>query len=135
MANAKKKAKPARKRQASTGPTANTEARKSIHPHVDIDVPNVTPKTKLSALTVAQLVDILVQVHTQLPSQRGTPNPRLISEAISRVHDIIAKPDEAFRRAQSAIAKELPKVLREGPYAPLDGGPSPFVKPETKRPG
>jgi hypothetical protein len=97
-------------------------------PRVDIDIPGVTADTTVGNLTVRQLVDLMVQVQTQIPIQRGMPDPKVISDAIAEIHRMIAEPDAALRRTQTAIIEAIPKVLREGPYAPKDGGPSPHAR-------
>jgi hypothetical protein len=95
---------------------------------VTVEIPGVTADTPVGDLKVGQLIDLLVQVHTQLPIQRGMPPPEVISEAIAEVHRQIASPDAAFRQVQAAILKEVPNVMREGPWARKDGGPSPHAR-------
>jgi hypothetical protein len=108
-------------------PMADEKKKKKL-PHVDIDIPGTTSKTKVSELTIGQLVNVLVQVHTQLPIQRGMPDPKIISEAMAEIHRQIASPDAAFRQVQAAVLKQIPNILKQGNYAPKDGGPSPHAK-------
>lgn len=56
--------------------TPSRKGKKKPYPPVDIDIPNETLKTKVSSLTLGQLVDVLVQLHYQLPIQRGRPEGR-----------------------------------------------------------
>jgi hypothetical protein len=99
---------------------------------VTVEIPGVTADTPVSDLNVGQLIELMVQVHTQLPIQRGMPDPTIVSEAIAEVHRQIASPDTAFRQVQAAILKEVPNVMREGPWAPKDGGLSPHAaRPAT----
>jgi hypothetical protein len=110
---------------------AARKKKKKPYPHVDIDIPHVTSRTKVSALTTGQLVELLVQVHYQLPIQRGRPSPQMINEAIQRVHDLIMSPDDAFRQTQAAIIKEMPNIVGGGPWAPKDGGAAPHATRRT----
>jgi hypothetical protein len=91
---------------------------------VRVDVPGVTPQTRIDELTVDQLVHVLVQVHRQLPIQRGMPDPKVISDTIEQIRQLIESPDAAFRQTQAAILREAPKILGEGPWKPKDGGAS-----------
>jgi len=104
------------------------EKKKKKARRVDVDIPGTTSKTKVGELTIGQLVNILVQVHTQLPIQRGMPDPKVISEAMAEIHRQIVSPDAAFRQTQAAILKQIPHILKQGNYAPKDGGPSPHAK-------
>ncbi|HXZ02406.1 MAG TPA: hypothetical protein VEI03_20590 [Stellaceae bacterium] len=115
--------------------SAATKKAKKPYPHVDIDIPKVTAKTKVSSLTVGQLVELLVQVHTQLPIQRGMPSPKVVNDAIKQVHQLILSPDSAFRGMQMAVLKEIPNIRSKGPWAPKDGGPAPNAGDARKAPG
>src|SRR5215467_7905580 len=104
---------------------ANRQPRSTRRPDVAINVPGVTPDMKVGDLTVSQHVDLLVQVFTQVPIQRGVPDPKLVIDAIGQIRQIIASPDDTFRQTQAAILAQLPKIKAEGRQAPRDGGPAP----------
>jgi hypothetical protein len=127
MANAKKTTSTKKAKAVAPGQPSRPR------PHVDIDVSGVTHKTRVGDLTVGQLVEILVQVHTQLPVQRGMPSPKVISDAMAAIHQLIISPDEPFKKVQAAILKQMPNILREGPYARKDGGRAPLAMSTTTR--
>jgi hypothetical protein len=114
--------------------TASRKGKKKPYPPVDIDIPNVTLKTKVSSLTLGQLVDVLVQLHYQLPIQRGRPSAQVVSDAIKQVRDFIESPDSELRKTQTAIIRAMPTILQRAQWAPKDGGPSPHAKGTPPRP-
>ena len=56
---------------------------------ISISIPNVTDATKVSDLTVGQLVELLVQVNPQLPLDKRMPAPEALQAAFTQVRDLI----------------------------------------------
>jgi hypothetical protein len=105
---------------------------------VRVDVKGVTPQTRVSELTVEQLVDVLVQVHQQLSVRRRMPDPKVITDTIEQIRQLIESPDSAFRETQAAILREAPRIMGEGSPVPKEGGASPHAggtRPATREAG
>ena len=82
---------------------------------IRIDIPGVTPSTKLADLTVEQFVQLVVQVgqHVQRPRTRGD---RRKAETVRRLIRILGSDNEnvvAIRSSLSEAAKRLPQIMRD----------------------
>jgi hypothetical protein len=115
-------------------PMADAKKDSKSYPRIRIKIPNVSSRTKVADLRVGQLVDLMVQVHSQLPIQRGMPSAKVLNDALNQVHKMVKSPDTAFRRTQMAILKAMPKILHDGPWAPKDAGPAPpHLRPDARK--
>ena len=94
-----------------------------------IDIPNVTDATKVSDLTVGQLVELLVQVNPQLPLDKRMPAPEALQAAFTQVRDLITGQSadtglqQLVRQMQQGILEKMPDLIKQTAHAPLDGGP------------
>lgn len=105
---------------------------------INISIPNVTNATKVSDLTVGQLVELLVQVNPQLPLDKRMPAPEALQAAFTQVRDLITGQSadtgiqQFVRQMQQAILEKMPDLIKQTTHAPLDGGPSPHAKRPAK---
>jgi hypothetical protein len=79
---------------------------------VEIDIEDVGPDTRVADLTVAQLVQLLVQIRAE-EAARPARNRRR-AEAIARLIERFASDDEnvaAVKNALAEIGRKLPAVL------------------------
>lgn len=96
---------------------------------ISISIPNVTDATKVSDLTVGQLVELLVQVNPQLPLDKRMPAPEALQAAFTQVRDLITGQSadtglqQLVRQMQQGILEKMPDLIKQTAHAPLDGGP------------
>ena len=101
---------------------------------IRIHIPHVTRATKVSELTVGQLIELLVQINPQLPVERKMPSPKVLREGFKEVRDLITKQkgdpgiQKLVRQMQQGILESMPDLVRQTAGAPKDGGPSPYAK-------
>jgi hypothetical protein len=75
----------------------------------EIDVPGVSPHTKLSDLTVKQFVQLLIQTSNQLRAARSTPEP----ETLKKIFQTIRKfNSEMTQGTEEQIFEQLPELMR-----------------------
>lgn len=85
---------------------------------IEIDIPDVTPETKVSDLTVPQLVNLLVQVSEQLYAPRTGCSPDLTGKFIEQINKLTAQGggkdpkaiNDMVRQFQQAIGDSMPKL-------------------------
>jgi hypothetical protein len=80
---------------------------------VEIDIEDVGPETRVAELTVAQLVQLLVQIREEEAAARPARNHRR-AEGIARLIERFASNDEnvaAIKNALAEIGRKLPTVL------------------------
>jgi hypothetical protein len=88
----------------------------------------VTAKTKLSQLTVAEYVELILQVNAQASAHRATPDAETIKASFEQVRKLIAEQTSAseltsvVRKTQQTIVEKIPAIFPTGPVG--DGGPS-----------
>lgn len=110
----------------------------AVASRVSISIPSVTDATKVSDLTVGQLVELLVQINPQLPLDKRMPAPEALQAAFTQVRDLITGQSadtgiqQFVRQMQQGIAEKLPDLIKQTAHAPLDGGPSPHAKQPRK---
>jgi hypothetical protein len=85
---------------------------------IEIDIDGVKPTTKISQLTVAQLVQLTVQLSEQLGAARPSRADRQerAREAVARLCRVLQSNDEhvtAIKRAFKDLRANLPSVLME----------------------
>jgi hypothetical protein len=88
----------------------------------------VTAKTKLSQLTVAEYVELILQVNAQASAHRPPPDPETLRTAFEEVRKLIAAQTDpsaltsAVHDAQRTIVGKIPGIFPTGTVN--DGGPS-----------
>jgi hypothetical protein len=79
---------------------------------IDIDIEDVGPDTRVADLTVAQLVQLLVQIRGEEPARPARNHRR--AEGIARLIERFASNDEnvaGIKDALAEIGRKLPAVL------------------------
>jgi hypothetical protein len=102
-------------------------------PQISFNIPNVTQGTKVSELTVGQLIELLFQINPKLPLERKMPDPQTLQAAFKEVHDVLSQQNgdsgiqDLIRQMQQGILEKAPDLARQTAAAPKDGGPGPHA--------
>jgi hypothetical protein len=88
-------------------------------PGIRIDIPNVSPKMKLSDLTVDQFVKLLVQVNEELRASSRKLNRETIGPVMRVIRKHLSESagtsgvNNAVRQTQLAILEKMPDFLKK----------------------
>jgi hypothetical protein len=113
------------------------KSKKNIVQHanhgIKFHIPDVQGSTKLSALSVDQFIDLLVQTNSQIARSRRMPDPKVFEEAFEEVRKLIDNQkgdsviDDVVQKAQHAILDKMGKMpgfIAKASGRAKDGGPS-----------
>jgi hypothetical protein len=84
-------------------------------PGIPINVPNVSPNTKLADLTVEQFIQVLLQIGTF----RVTPDQKAIQTIIDQIRTALSTPgttgavNDLIQKNQAAILDKMPDLIKQ----------------------